>query len=267
MTDAVHVEHRGPITLLTIDRPEAFNALDDAVLSGIESTLQEAEASASTRVLVITGSGDKAFCAGADLRELQTMNLQAADAQIGRGQSLFRRIELTDVPVVTAVNGLALGGGFELVLASTVPIVSTRASFGLPETLLGLIPGYGGTQRLPRVVGPHVAAHLMLTGARLNAERAHALGLTPVAPVEPGDLLESALELAGTIARQGPEAVRSVLAALGEGRDVGFEAGLAAEHRLAAAAIAGDESSEGIAAFLERRAPEFEDRRVEGTAR
>ena len=152
----------------------------------------------------------------------------------------------------------ALGGGFELILASTIPVLSTKAALGLPESSLGLIPGYGGTQRLPRAVGEKVAAHLMLTGTRLSAERAYQLGLTPLAPVAPEELLATATGLAEAVAAQGPRAVRAILNALGAARN-GLDAGLAVETGLAALAVAGDESTEGINAFLQRRPPVFAD--------
>ncbi|MDN3058998.1 enoyl-CoA hydratase/isomerase family protein [Streptomyces sp. SRF1] len=251
--EAVRVERDGCVILATIDRPEAHNALNTDVIRTLRTVVTEASADETCRAVVITGSGSKAFCAGADLREIADLTRGQAEVYMREGQAAFRAIEQADVPVIAAVNGLALGGGFELVLASTFAIVSTRASMGLPEAGLGLIPGYGGTQRLPRLVGRPLAAQLMLTGERLPAERAHQLGLTPLPPVEPDALIETALRSARAIARQGPRAVRSILRAIREGQDGPLEAGLALESRLAALAIAGEESSEGIDAFLTRR--------------
>ncbi|NYD40408.1 enoyl-CoA hydratase-related protein [Nocardioides panaciterrulae] len=257
--DVVLVERRRHVTTLTINRPEVFNALDQEVLGALHREVLAAAADPSTRVVVLTGCGEKAFSAGADLKELQGMGADRAHEVMCRGQQVLREIERAGVPVIAAVNGVALGGGFELVLACTFPVLSTRASLGLPEAGLGLIPGYGGTQRLPRVVGQQVAAHLMLTGARLDAERAHRLGLTPVPPVAPEELTATATALADRVAAQGPTAVRSILAALEAGRDATLDAGLQLETGLAALAVAGAESDEGIAAFLERRAPAFTD--------
>ena len=158
---------------------------------------------------------------------------------------------------------MALGGGFELVLACTVSVLSTAAKLGLPESGLGLIPGYGGTQRLPRLIGRSAAAYLMLTGSRLDADRAYQLGLTPVPPVEPEHLLPTATELAETIAAQGPRAVRAILRALVVGGDAPLDAGLGIETGLAALALAGTESTEGIAAFHERRPARFSDLEVD----
>lgn len=245
------------VIVATINRPEAHNALNTDVLAALSETIAEAETDPGVRAVVITGSGDKAFSAGADLKELATMDADRAHDVSRFGQSVFRGIERAAVPVIAAVNGLALGGGFELALATTFPVLSLRAGLGLPESGLGLIPGYGGTQRLPRAVGARVAAHLMLTGTRLDAERAYALGVTPVRPVEPEALLDTALQIAGTIAAQGPRAVRAILTAMEIGRDATMDAGLCAETGLASLAIASAESTEGIGAFLEKRPPRF----------
>jgi enoyl-CoA hydratase len=256
-SDTVLVERRGHVTVVTINRPEVYNALDAIVVARLRDVVLDAESHPAVRAVVVTGSGEKAFSAGADLKELARMGADEAHETMRLGQRAFRRIEQAEVPVIAAVNGLALGGGFELALAATFPVLSTRAAFGLPESSLGLIPGYGGTQRLPRAVGRRVAAHLMLTGHRIDAERAFALGLTPVAPVAPAELLDTALRIAETIAAQGPNAVRSILHAISRGEDSTLDAGTALETGLAALAIAGQESTEGIAAFLERRPTTF----------
>lgn len=256
--DSLRSERRGAVLVLTLDRPAVHNALDRTVLDALGAAVRGASAD-GVRAIVLTGAGDKAFSAGADLKELAGMDADRARATIDHGQAVFRDVESCGVPVIAAVNGLALGGGFELVLSCTFSILSTRARLGLPESSLGLIPGYGGTQRLPRVVGAPVAAHLMLTGSRLDADRAHALGLSPVPPVAPELLLATSVEVAETIAAQGPRAVRAILSALHAGRDATLPAGLALESGLAALSIAGAESTEGIAAFLERRTPDFAD--------
>lgn len=257
--EAVAVERAGAVTTLTINRPEAFNALNARVLNGLCEAVLKAETDPSVRAVVVTGAGGKAFSAGADLKELAGMSADRAHEKMRSGQRKLRAIERAAVPVIAAVNGVALGGGFELVLASTFTVLSTRASLGLPESGLGLIPGYGGTQRLPRAVGARVAAHLMLTGARLDADGAYRLGLTPVPPVAPEDLMDTASAMAEKVAAQGPLAVRSILAALEGGRDAPLDAGLRTETGLAALALAGTESDEGIGAFLERRRAVFAD--------
>ncbi|TCI96393.1 enoyl-CoA hydratase-related protein [Aeromicrobium sp. IC_218] len=251
------VRTAGAVTTLTINRPQAYNALDADVLAGLRAAVLAAADDPAVRVVVIDAAGEKAFSAGADLKELSGMGPDEAHATMRAGQQALRDIERAPVPVVAAVQGLALGGGFELALSATFPVLSTRASLGLPETSLGLIPGYGGTQRLPRAVGPRVAAHLMLTGSRLEADRAYALGLTPVPPVAPGELATTVAKIAAAIARQGPDAVRSVLTALESGRDAALDAGLHLETGLAALAVASAESDEGITAFLERRPARF----------
>jgi enoyl-CoA hydratase len=161
------------------------------------------------------------------------------------------------VPVIAAVDGVALGGGFELVLACSFALVSTRAAFGLPEAGLGLIPGYGGTQRLARLVGPAVARHVMLTGHRIDADRAYSLGLAVLPPVEPADLLPLALDTARQVAARGPAACRTILEAVDVGRDGSLDAGLVLESRLAALAIGSAEAREGVAAFREKRPADF----------
>ncbi|MEV0366410.1 enoyl-CoA hydratase/isomerase family protein [Nocardia fusca] len=252
-------ETSGPVTTVTINRPEVFNALDAALIGALVTAVTEAAEDPGVRAVVLTGAGEKAFSAGADLKELARMGPDRARVMMTAGQRALRTLEQLPVPVIAAVNGLALGGGFELVLASTFPVLSTRAALGLPESGLGLIPGYGGTQRLPRAIGARAAAHLMLTGTRLGADRAYELGLTPVPPVAPEQLLPTAVGIAEKIAAQGPHAVRSILHALDVGRDAPLETGLAVETGLAALAVAGDESTEGIGAFLERRPARFAD--------
>lgn len=258
MTDWLLTTRDGLVTTVTINRPEVHNALNAEVLGGIRDAVLDA--STTSRAVIITASGVKAFSAGADLKELASMSADQAHQTMSDGQDAMREIEQSEIPVIAAVNGLALGGGFELVLAATFAVMSTRAALGLPEASLGLIPGYGGTQRLPRAVGRRIASHLMLTGDRLDADRAYALGITPVPPVEPAELLPTARALADTIAARGPRAVRSILHAVDRGTDSTLEAGLALETGLAALAIAGSESSEGVNAFLERREPQFNDR-------
>ncbi|MFL4908217.1 enoyl-CoA hydratase/isomerase family protein [Streptomyces sp. MMS24-I2-30] len=257
-TDPVLTDTDGTVTVIRINRPQVHNALNAEVLAGLRTAVETAAADPAARVVVLTGTGEKAFSAGADLKEVAGLSPDRAHEAMRHGQRMMRAIERAEIPVIAAVNGVALGGGFELVLASTFPILSRNASLGLPESGLGLIPGYGGTQRLPRAIGTAAAAHLMLTGSRLDADRAHRLGLTPVPPVAPEDLLKTALTVARQIAQQGPYAVRSILRALETARDATLDAGLAAETGLASLALVGAESAEGIGAFLERRPTHFE---------
>jgi len=248
------------VATVRINRPAVHNALNAALLDALGARIDELGRDGGVRAIVLTGTGEKAFSAGADLDELAPLSAESAHPVMTRGQAVIRGIERSPVPVIAAVNGLALGGGFELVLACSFALVSRTASLGLPEAGLGLIPGYGGTQRLARVAGPAVARHVMLTGSRLDAERAHQLGLAVLPPCEPADLLGEATRVAGTIAAKGPRAVRAILEAVDRGADLPLESGLALETGLAALAIGGSESDEGVAAFQGKRAPTFEDR-------
>ncbi|MFJ6651411.1 enoyl-CoA hydratase/isomerase family protein [Microbacterium sp. NPDC091313] len=253
--DIVLAESHGPVRLLTINRPHVYNALNSAVLERL-AALTAAAVADGARAIVITGAGDRAFSAGADLDEFSGLDAVAAQDRLRSGQAVMNAIESCGVPVIAAVNGLALGGGFELVLAATFPVVSTRASLGLPESGLGLIPGYGGTQRLPRAIGSAAAAYAMLTGERITADRAYALGLAPVPPVEPDELRERALGIATAIAAKGPRAQAAILTALRTAAP--DAAGLALEANLGAIATGSSEAAEGISAFLDKRSPDFE---------
>ncbi|WP_100501024.1 enoyl-CoA hydratase/isomerase family protein [Geodermatophilus chilensis] len=250
------VERHGTVTLLRIDRPEVHNALDAQLLRELDRAVAAAAAD-GVRAVVLTGTGTRAFSAGADLDELAGLSAEQAHDVLTQGQAVVARIERSPVPVLAAVNGLALGGGFELVLACTFAVLAETAQLGLPEAGLGLMPGYGGTQRLARRVGAPVAAHAILTGERIPADRAHVLGLTPVPPVPADEVVATALGLAGRIAERGPRAVRSALLALRHGADVPLEAGLALESALAGVLTGSDEAAEGIAAFRQRRTPAF----------
>lgn len=254
----VAVQRHGAVAEVRIDRPQAFNALNSAILRRLGDEIAALAESKDVRSIVITGTGDKAFSAGADLDELAGLSVDEATPVMRDGQAVIRSIEQSPVPVVAAVNGLALGGGFELVLACSFAVASHRAGFALPEAGLGLIPGYGGTQRLARVVGPAVARHAMLTGRRIDAERAYHLGITVLPPVEPWELMPTALAAAGEVAQRGPAACRAIIEAVDVGLDSPLDAGLDLETRLAATAIGGPESVEGIAAFREKRTPKFE---------
>lgn len=249
------VTTEGPVALVTINRPAVHNALNREVLTRLAETVRALDAAPSTRAIVLTGAGDRAFSAGADLDELTGLDAVGAMGILSAGQADMAAVAASGTPVIAAVNGLALGGGFELTLACTFPVLSTRASLRLPETGLGLIPGYGGTQRLPRLIGRAAAAHLMLTGGGLSPERAHQLGLSPMEPVAPDELLPTAREIAARIAERGPQATRSVLRALHTGAPAPCDLDL--ESALAASATSSDEAAEGVAAFLEKRPPAF----------
>lgn len=253
----VKLEIKNSVLILTIHREEAFNALNRDVIGALREEVVAAAENPKILAVVITGSGEKAFSAGADLKELQGMNADEAQQTLGFGQNAFRDIEKAEVPVIAAVNGMALGGGFELILASTIPVIHNNAKLGLPEASLGLIPGYGGTQRLSRIVGENVAAHLMLTSTKLTADRAYELGLTPVPPVREGQVIDVALQVAEKICKQGPGAVKAIIRSMDRGRTAGPDSGLQIETGLAALAVAGEESTEGINAFINKRQADF----------
>jgi enoyl-CoA hydratase len=253
--DEVLVERIGSVAVVTLNRPKVHNALNAGVLRALGDIVATLDADGAINAVVLTGAGEKSFCAGADLDELVGLDAPGAKQALAVGQGVMVEIARSRVPIISAVNGIALGGGFELVLATTFPVVSERASFGLPESGLGLIPGYGGTQRLPQLIGRAAAAHLMLTGERLSAERAYQLGLTPVPPVAAADVLARAVDLARTIAGRGPRANSAILEALQTAAPRPDQ--LAFETSLAGIATGGAEAAEGIAAFKERRTPKF----------
>ncbi|MGH3320085.1 MAG: enoyl-CoA hydratase/isomerase family protein [Streptosporangiaceae bacterium] len=249
----------GSLLRVVLDRPAVHNALSGELLGALGATLRAAAGDTSVRVVVLSGAGDRAFSAGADLDELAGLSAGAARTVLRRGQDVLWQLEHMPVPVIAAVDGLALGGGFELALACSFVVASTSARFGFPETGLGLMPGYGGTQRLPRLVGRGPALHLMLTGARMGAERAHQLGLVAVPPMSPAELPGAADEIARRVASRGPRANRQVLEAVSAGSEASLDTALRLESTLAALAIASPEGAEGVSAFRERRDPTFED--------
>lgn len=236
---------------LTLDRPAALNALNAQMLDELETGFDSAMADSSVRVVVLTGAGERAFSAGADLDELTGLDSAAALAVLSRGHRLFRRIESAPKAVIAAVEGYALGGGFELALSCHLIVATQRARFGLPEATLGLIPGYGGTQRLTDAVGRRLAVQAMLTGTRLTAHQLWNAGALACAPVEPGDLTDTVDGLAQELTRATPEATRAVLAAVVEAMPT---LPLAHEAGLGAIAISSDLGQAGIRAFREKSA-------------
>lgn len=254
-------ERSGSLLRLELHRPAVHNALNDELLRALSTALQVAAADPTVRVVVLAGAGHKAFSAGADLDEFAGLSATEAWTVLRTGQELLRQLGGMPVPVIAEVGGLALGGGFELALACTFVIASRDARFAFPESGLGLMPGYGGTQRLSRLVGSGPALHLMLTGARMDAERAYQLGLVAVPPVATEALRATTDEIARQIASRGPHAVRLVLEAVAAGAEAPLDVGLRLEHTLAALAIASPEGKEGITAFREHRPPTFEDSR------
>jgi enoyl-CoA hydratase len=246
------------IATATIDRPDTLNALDAEVIADLEALFRQARQDASIRGVVLTGAGTRSFVAGADIRQFEGLDALNGHRFALRGQALFNRIEDMPKPVVAAVNGYALGGGCELALACHLRVASEQATFAQPEVNLGLIPGYGGTQRLPRIVGRGIATELVLTGDRISARRAYEIGL--VNRVVPADeLMEAAAGIVRAIARKAPFAVSLALDAL-RASDVPLRQGLRYEAALFGQACATEDFAEGVRAFLEHRKPVFSGR-------
>jgi enoyl-CoA hydratase len=253
----VLLERRDAFAVATFNRPEKRNALSTALLERFVRVLDEVEGDATIRALVLTGAGPKAFVAGADIGEYAEQDDDAFVAYQRRSRELFDRLDAFGTPVIAAVNGYALGGGFEIVLCCDLVVASETASFGLPEGRLGLAPGGGGTQRLTRAVGPYVAADVLLFGTRLTAARAHALGL--VAEVAaPDALLDVAAERAAGAAEMAPLSVRSMERSIARAFDGPLADGLTAEHEELFELRRTRDAEEGVRAFAEKRPPRFE---------
>ncbi len=241
------------IVVVTINRPDKLNALSAGVLDELDAAFAEAADDEDARGVILTGAGDKSFVAGADIGQFTKLDTYTGEQFARRGQEVFSRIENMKKPVLAAVNGFALGGGCELAMACHLRIASENAQFGQPEVNLGIIPGYGGTQRLPRLVGLGLATELILTGDRIDARRAYEIGLVNRV-VEPGQLISAARKLVRAITRKAPLAIQFSLQAL-QPQDV--DAGMRREANLFGQACDTDDAREGARAFLERRKPEF----------
>ena len=251
----IRTERDGDLAVVTIDRQDKLNALNAQVIDGLEHAF-DAVAGSDARGVVLTGAGSRAFVAGADIGELATLDPQGGMRASRRGQEVLAAIEGCDVPVIAAVNGYALGGGCELALACHLRIASENAVFGLPEVGLGIIPGYGGTVRLARIVGMGRALEMTLTGDPVKAEQAREMGL--VSSVSPQDgLLKAAKKLMRRVNRNGPVAVRFALEAVRNSWDSPPDKAFAFESSLFGVLAGTADMKEGMAAFLERRRPEF----------
>lgn len=247
------------VVTLTIDREDALNALNRQVLADLDAALEQVNAD-MPRCVMLTGAGQRAFVAGADVREMATMSQREAAAFSELGNRVFRRLEQLPMPSIAAVNGYALGGGCELAMSCDIRIASTTAVFAQPEVGLGITPGFGGTQRLARLVGLGVARELLFTTRRIDAARAREIGLVNQI-VGPDLLMETARELAAEIAAQAPIAVRATKAALGLGLQADLDTALAIEVGRFASCFETADQVEAMSAFAERRRPApFEDR-------
>jgi enoyl-CoA hydratase len=244
------------IATITINRADVLNALSAQTVSELDQALAAAEADDAVRVLILTGAGEKSFVSGADIAELTKVDTSAGTRTAEFGQRVFRRLETMGKPSIAAINGYALGGGCELAMACTIRIASENAKIGLPEVTLGVIPGYAGTQRLPRIVGRGIAMDMILTGRALDANEALRIGL--VSQVVPAaDLIETVRKTALRILRNGPLAVRAAMQSVDHGLDVGFEHGCRMEAKLFGLLCATSDMREGLAAFLEKRKADF----------
>lgn len=253
------VERSDGYAVVTLNRPKVMNALNRMLFNELESAFNELTADTSVRAIILTGAGEKAFAAGADIGELASLTGAQGHELSRRGQEVFRAIETCGKPVLAAINGFALGGGCELAMSCTLRIASERARLGQPEVKLGLLPGYGGTQRLPRLVGKGAAMKLLLTGDMVGAEEAFRMGL--VDEVVPAEALMTRVEtLARAMAQQAPLAMAGCIRAVESGYDLPLEAALELEASLFGLACGTEDKAEGTHAFLEKRQPQWKGR-------
>lgn len=254
--DHLLYEKADGVVTITINRAEVLNSLSAQTITDLDAAFDAAAADDDIGVLILTGAGEKSFVAGADIPEIAEHNEESGRAMAGRGQAVFRKLETMGKPSIAAVNGFALGGGCELAMACTIRICAERAKFGQPEVNLGVIPGYAGTQRLPRIVGRGVAIELIVTGRPIRADEALRIGLvTQVVPAE--DLLAAAHKIARLIRSKGPLAVRAAMQAVDRGLDLPFEEACKLEAELFGKLCDSEDKKEGLGAFLEKRRPEF----------
>lgn len=255
----VKVERRGGAAIVTVNRPKALNALNPATMAALDEAFRSLEAASDVSGIVLTGGGEKAFIAGADIAAMSNLTAVEALSWGARGQALLNRIENHPKPVIAAVNGYALGGGLEIAMACDFIVAVPEAKLGQPEVALGVIPGFAGTQRLLRLVGRAKAKQLCMTGEQITAEEGHRLGL--VAELVPRDrLLARCEELVAKIGGNGPLAVRLVREVINRGGDMDLPSAMALELDAFALCFATEDQKEGMRAFLEKRKPSFRGR-------
>lgn len=254
--DNLLIEDMEGVRWITLNRPDKLNALNRATLVELDAAVAAAGSDNAVHAVVITGAGEKAFVAGADISELNTLGPVEAKEFALRGQAVFNRIERLAKPVIAAVNGFALGGGCELAMSCHLRVASANAIFGQPEVKLGLIPGYAGTQRLPRLVGRGRALEILLTGRNVGAEEAERIGLVNTV-CQPEELAASVNGLLGKILANGPLAVAHCIEAVNHGLDMPFDDGCLLEATLFGVGAASDQMTEGTTAFLEKRKAVF----------
>lgn len=252
----IELAREGAVLIATIARPEALNALNNDSVDSISALADFVASDAATKVLVITGKGEKSFVAGADIKGFEGVSPKGAEEIATRGQTVLTKLTRLEKPVIAAVNGFALGGGLELALACDLIIASEKAKFGLPECKLGLIPGYGGTVRLPRLIGTAKAMEMALTGGMLSAEEALKVGLV-VKVVPHGEALKASLELASQMTARAPLALGFIKRSIHEGQALSVTEAQALEAKYFGAVFATEDKTEGVRAFIESREPKF----------
>jgi enoyl-CoA hydratase/carnithine racemase len=253
----IHVDQRGAVAVWTIARPDRMNSLSRATLLAFGKLAREAAQNSSVRAIVVTGAGDKAFCAGADLKERQGMSENDIRVQVELYRSELGPLDRSPKPVVAAINGVAFGGGLELALVCDLRVAAAHASLGLPETTLGIIPGAGGTQRLPRVVGEARAKEMILLGSRLTAEQALAWGLVNRVTPAGKSVVDDAVEWIAPIASGAPIAQAAALEAIDRSFDATLEQGMELEKVSYDKVLVSEDRREALAAFAEKRKPAF----------
>jgi enoyl-CoA hydratase/carnithine racemase len=250
------LEKKNSIAYVTVNRPKVLNALNMATMEELRAAFTDIKDDASIRVAILSGSGEKAFIAGADISELAKHGAVSAKEYTHRGQSVLDLIENLGKPVIACINGFALGGGCELALACTMRLASDNAKLGQPEVKLGIMPGYGGSQRLPRLVGKGIANQLLLTGEMITAQEAHRIGLVNEVPA-PGELIARAEAIAQKIIANAPLAVQYTMEAVNKGMEMTQAEGLYLEATLFGMCCATEDKKEGTSAFLEKRPAQF----------
>ena len=249
------IEQQGAITVMMVSAPKSLNALNSTILKEMSHFVEHLDTSA-TRVLIVTGDGEKSFVAGADISEMAHLG-EAEGREFGvLGARVFRAIEQLPIPVIAAVNGFALGGGCELAMACDIRLASTKAKFGQPEVGLGIIPGFSGTVRLPRLVGQGMAKELIYTGRVIRADEALRIGLVN-AVCEPEELMPKALEMAQAMLRNAPLAIQAAKQSINRGYDLDVEAAIALENDLFGHCFATQDQKDGMAAFLQKSKADF----------
>src|SRR5499427_1465703 len=252
-------EKKNAIAYVTVNRPKVLNALNMATMEELRAAFHDIKNDAVIRVVIFTGVGEKAFIAGADIGELATQDAVRGKEYTHRGQNVLNLVENLGKPVIACINGFALGGGCEIAMACTMRLASDNAKLGQPEVKLGIIPGYGGTRRLPRLVGKGLAMQLVLTGEMIPAQEAHRMGLVNEVTA-PGDLIPRAEAIAAKIIANAPLAVQYAMEAVNKGMEMTLSAGLYLEAVLFSVACSSEDKKEGTTAFLEKRPAVFKGR-------